>query len=168
MAVLYCLHKGHPCSSCTFPCSSQNQSFSSQVKDFGRKIVEIGWESFVDNLENWVDGWKKYDDNLKNWVDDWNFGSGLDDLTLSGHYCFGSMRNSDDFSYQDCTLVCKDYYWALKRPHSSVQKIVAKLVTLDTPQTHDSCLVIKLKLTYRKCRISEFLIGSVKYLILPL
>jgi len=47
------------------------------------------------------------------------------------------MRDSGDFSSQDCTLVRKDYYWALNRPHSSVQKIVIKLGILDTPQTHD-------------------------------
>jgi len=72
------------------------------VEDFERKIVELGWESFIDNLKNWVDGWKNCDGNLKFWVDDWNVGSGLDDLTLSRHYYFGSMRNSGDFSSQDC------------------------------------------------------------------
>jgi len=59
---------------------------------------------------------------------------------VSGHYCFGSMRHSGDFSSQDCKFVHKDYCWALKRPHSSIQKIVVDLRTLDTPQTHDSWL----------------------------
>jgi len=115
--------------SCTFLYSSQNQSFSSQVEDFRRKIVELGWESFVDNLKNWVDGLKNCDGNLKSWVDDWknywNIGSGLNGLTVSGHCCFHSMRNSGDFSNQDYMFVYKDYCWALKRPHLSVQKIVA-------------------------------------------
>ena len=79
---------------------------------------------------------------MKSWVDDWknnwNIGSGLNNLTVSGHYCFGSMRNSGGFSIQDCTFVRKDCYSALKRLHSSVQKIVAELKTQDTPQTHDS------------------------------
>jgi len=35
----------------------------------------------------------------------------------------------------------KDYCWALKRPHSLVQKIIAELGTLNnTLQTHDSWL----------------------------
>ena len=34
----------------------------------------------------------------------------------------------------------KDYSWALKRPHSSVQEIIIELEILDTPQTHDSWL----------------------------
>jgi len=59
---------------------------------------------------------------------------------VSGHCCFGSLRDSGDFFSQDCTLVRKDYYWALKRPHSSVQEIVVELGTLDTPQTHYSWL----------------------------
>ena len=59
---------------------------------------------------------------------------------MSGNYCFGSIRNSGDFSIQDCTLVHKDYCSALKRPHSSVLKSVVGLETQDTPQTHDSCL----------------------------
>ena len=50
---------------------------------------------------------------------------------------FGSMRNLGDYSSQDCTLVRKDYYSALKRPHSSVQDIVAGLETQDISQTHD-------------------------------
>ena len=73
-------------------------SFSFQVEDSGRKIVELGWESFVNNLKNWVDGWKNCDGNLKSSIDDWknywNVGSGLNVLTVSGHCCFGSMRNS--------------------------------------------------------------------------
>jgi len=64
----------------------------------------------------------------------------LHSLTVSGHYCFGFMRNSDDFSSQDCTFVRKDYCSALKRSHSSVQDIVVELETQDTPQTHDSWL----------------------------
>ena len=90
-----------------------------------------------------MDGWENYDRNWKSWVDDlknyWHDGSGLHDLTMSGHCYFGSMRNSGDFSNQDCTFVCKDYCWALKRPYSLVQKIVAELGTLNT-QTHDSWL----------------------------
>jgi len=117
------------------------------MEDFGRKIVELGWESFVDNWENWVDGWKNCDGNLKSWVDDWknydydwNIGSDLNGFTMSDHCCFGSMRYSGDFSSHDCTLARKNYYWAMKRPHSSVQEIVVELGTLDTPQTHDSWL----------------------------
>ena len=53
---------------------------------------------------------------------------------MSGHCCVGSMRNSGDFFNQDCTLVHKDYCWALKRPHSSVLEIIVKL------ETHDSWL----------------------------
>jgi len=67
----------------------------------------------------------------------WNVGSGLNDLTLSGHCCFGSIKDSGDFSSQDWTLVCRDYCWALKRPHSLVQEIIVELETLDTSQTHD-------------------------------
>ena len=97
------------------------------------KIVELGWESFVDNLKNWVDGWKNCDGNLKSWIDDWknywNDGSGLNGLTMSGHCCFGSMRNSGDFSSLDCTFMHKDYCLALKRPHLSVQDIIAELET---------------------------------------
>ena len=80
------------------------------------KIVEHGWEHFVDNLENWVDDWKNY----------WHNESGLHDLTVSGHYYFGSMRNSG-VSSLDCTLVCKDYCSALKRPHSSFWKVLLSL-----------------------------------------
>ena len=61
-------------------------------------------------------------------------------MTLSGHCCFGSMRNLGDFTSQDCTFMRKDYCSALKRPHSSVQDIIAELETQDTPQTHDSSL----------------------------
>jgi len=50
------------------------------------------------------------------------------------------MRNSGDFSSQDCTLVRKDYRSSLKRPHSSVQESVVEFETQDTPQTHDSWL----------------------------
>jgi len=57
---------------------------------------------------------------------------------VGGHCYFGSIRNSGDFSSQDCTFVFKDYCSALKRSHSSVQKIVVELKTQDTPQTHDS------------------------------
>ena len=64
--------------------------------------------------------------------------SGSNGLTVSGHCYFGSMRNSGDFSSQDCTFVHKDYCLALKSPHSSVQKIAAELEIQDTPQTHDS------------------------------
>jgi len=57
---------------------------------------------------------------------------------VGGHCCVGSMRNLGDFSSQDCMLVRKDHCLALKRPHSSVQDIVAELETQDTPKTHDS------------------------------
>ena len=57
---------------------------------------------------------------------------------MSDHCCFDSMRNLSDFSSQDCMLVRKDYCLTLKRPHSSVQGIVAELEIQDTPQTHDS------------------------------
>jgi len=102
-------------------------------------MVELGWESFVDNLKNY---WENCEDNLESWVDDWknywNDGSGLHGSTMGGHCCVGSMRNLGDFSNQDCTLVPKDHYSALKRPHSSVLKNVVPLETHDTPQTHDS------------------------------
>ena len=73
------------------------------------------------------------DGNLKIWVDDWNVESDFNGLTLSGHYCFGSMRNSGDLSSQNWTLVRRDYCCALKRPHSLVQEIVAEFGTPDTP-----------------------------------
>jgi len=57
---------------------------------------------------------------------------------VNGHCYFGSMRNSGDFSSQDCTFVHKDYCLALKRPHSSILENVVELETQDTPQTHDS------------------------------
>ena len=41
-------------------------------------------------------------DDRKNCNYDWDVGSGL---TLSGHCCFGSMRNYGDFSSQDCTFI---------------------------------------------------------------
>ena len=95
--------------------SLNHQSFSFLVEDSGKKIVELGWKSFVDSLKNWADDWENYDGNQESWVDDWknywNDGSGLHDLTVSGHCYFGSMRNSGDFSSQDCTLVRKDYCW---------------------------------------------------------
>jgi len=47
------------------------------------------------------------------------------------------MRNSGDFIGQDCMFEHKDYYEALKRPHSLLQKIIVELGTLDTPQTHN-------------------------------
>ena len=56
---------------------------------------------------------------------------------MGGHCCVGSMRNLGDFSIQDCTLVRKDYYSALKRLHSSVQGIIVEPETQDTPQMHD-------------------------------
>ena len=52
---------------------------------------------------------------------------------MNGHCCFGSMRNSGDFS-------SLNYCSALKRPHSSIQDIVVVLEIQDTPQTHDSWL----------------------------
>ena len=40
-------------------------------------MVELGWESFVDNLKNY---WENCEGNLESWVDDWknywNDGSG--------------------------------------------------------------------------------------------
>ena len=59
---------------------------------------------------------------------------------MGGDCCVGSMRNLGDFSSQDCTLVCKDHFSALKRPHSPVLESVVELETQDTPQTHDSWL----------------------------
>ena len=110
-------------------------------------MAELGWESFVGNLKNC---WDYCEGDLKSWVDDWknywNDGSGLHGLTVGGHCFDGSMRNLGNFSSQDCTLVHKDYYWALKRPHSSVLKIVVELKTQDTPQTHDSWLDSKYNL----------------------
>ena len=87
-------------------------------------------------MESWINYWKNY----------WNDGSGLHGLTIGDHCCVGSMRNLSDFSNQDCTLVHKDYCSALKRPHSSVQDIVAEVETQDTPQTHDSWLDSKYNL----------------------
>ena len=102
--------------------------------------MELSWESF-DNLKNC---WENCEGNLESWVDDWknywNDGSSLHDLTVSGYCYFGSMRNSGDFSSQDCTLVRKDHCSALKRLHSSVLESVVELETQDTPQTHDSWL----------------------------
>ena len=99
--------------------------------------MEFDQESFVDNLKNWANGWNNCDGNKKSWVDDWknywNDGSSLHDLNVSGHCCFGFMRNAGDFSNQDYTFVYKNYCWALKRPHLSVQEIVVQLETLDTP-----------------------------------
>ena len=100
--------------------------------------MELSWKSFVDNLKNcWED-----EGNLESWVDDWknywNVRSGLNSLIVSDHCCFGFMRNSGDFSSQNCTFVRKDYCWALKRPHSSVLKSIVELETQDTPQTYDS------------------------------
>ena len=69
--------------------------------DLGRKIVELGWETSVDNYESWVDDWNNYDNDWENWV-----GNGL---TLSGHGCFSSMRNSGDSSSQDCTFEHRDF-----------------------------------------------------------
>ena len=81
-----------------------------------------------ENWKSWVNDWKSY----------WHDGSCLHDLTVSGHCYFGSMRNLGDFSSQDCTSVRKDPCSALKRPHSSVQDIVAELEIQDTRQTQDS------------------------------
>ena len=44
--------------------------FSFQVEDSGRKIVELGWESFIDNLKILAAGWENYDGDLKSWTDD--------------------------------------------------------------------------------------------------
>ena len=72
-------------------------------------MVEFGWESF-DNLKNC---WENCEGNLESWVNDWkncwNDGSGLHGSTMGGHCCVGSMRNLDDFSSQDYTLVRKNY-----------------------------------------------------------
>ena len=59
---------------------------------------------------------------------------------MGGHCCVGSMRNLGDFSSQDCMLVRKDHCSVLKRPHSSVQDIVAEPEIQGTPRTHDSWL----------------------------
>ena len=50
------------------------------------------------------------DGNLKNCVDDWNVESGLNGLTLRGHCCFSSMRNSGDFFSQNYTFEHKNYW----------------------------------------------------------
>ena len=67
-------------------------------------MVELGWKSFVDNLNCW----ENCEGNLESWVDDWknywNDGN-LHGLTVGGHCCVGSMRNLGDFSNQDCTSV---------------------------------------------------------------
>ena len=74
--------------------------------------MELGWKSYVDNYESWS--------NWKNCHYDWDVESGL---TLSGHCCLGSIRNSGNFSSQNCTFEHKDCYGALKRPHSWVPGI---------------------------------------------
>ena len=70
--------------------------------------MELGWENCV--------GWKICVDNCE-------VESGWNGLTLSSHYCFGSMRNLGDFSSRDCTFECRDCYGALSRPHSCVRAI---------------------------------------------
>ena len=92
----------------------------SSIDNCKNQICDYDWDG------NWVDNRKDYDY-------DWNVGSGLNGLTMSDHCCFGSMSNSGDFSSQNYTFVHKDYCWALKRLHSSFQKIIAKLETQDTP-----------------------------------
>ena len=61
---------------------------------------------------------------------------------MSGHCYFGSMRNSGDFSSQDCKFMRKDYCSALKRSHSSVHGRVAEPETQGTPRTHDHGLTV--------------------------
>ena len=41
------------------------------IEDSGRRIVELGWESFVDNSKSWVDDWENCYGNWRSWVDDW-------------------------------------------------------------------------------------------------
>ena len=77
--------------------------------------MEHGQKSFVDDWKNcdgnWIDDWKNCDY-------DWDVASGF---TLSGHYCFSFIRNSGNFSSLNCTFEHKNYYGALKRPHSWAQ-----------------------------------------------
>ena len=64
--------------SCAFPYFSQNQSFSFQVEDSGRKMVELGWESFVDNLKNCCENCEGIlESSVDDWKNYWNDGSGL-------------------------------------------------------------------------------------------
>ena len=91
--------------------------------------MKLGWKSCVDNYESWID-WKNCDSNLKSWVYVWkNCDYDLDvriDLTLSGHCCFGSIRNLSNFSSQNCTFENKDCYRAMKRPHLQAQDTFAE------------------------------------------
>jgi len=68
----------------------------------------------------------------ENCVDNWEVGSGWNGLTFSGHSCFGSMRNSGDFSSRDCMFDRRDCCGALSRPHSCVRAIFVRHETQDT------------------------------------
>ena len=87
------------------------------------KIVQLGQENCV--------GWR-------NCVDNWEVESGWNYLTLSGHGCFGSMKNLDDFSSWDCTFEYKDYCGALSMLYSCVRGISVGHEIQDTLQTHGS------------------------------
>ena len=122
---------------CPVFCMKDAKIFSSSV-DF----LSVGgpWKEgcgawlgkLADNYESWIDYWKNYDNHWENQV-----GNGL---TLSGYGCFGSMRNSCDFSSQDCMFEREDCYWALKRPHSSAQDTFVEREKLGTPKIHSSLL----------------------------
>ena len=97
--------------------SSPIRLISCQQGDLGRKVRELSWESCVDNYESWIDC-KNCDGNLKSLVDswknynyDWDVGS---DLVMIGHCCFGSMRNSGNFSSQDVRL-STGLLWGLEK-----------------------------------------------------
>jgi len=56
-------------------CMKDAKIFSNSVDflsagNLGRKVVELSWESCVNNYECWID-WKNYDGNLESWVDNW-------------------------------------------------------------------------------------------------
>ena len=72
------------------------------------QIGDLGLETFVDDWKYWTDGWK-----------------------VRSVY-FDSMRNSGDFSNQDCKLERRDCYRALKRSHSWAQSTSVELEKLDT------------------------------------
>ena len=94
-------------------------------------MVELGWENFVDNLKNCWENCENCEDDWKSWVDDWknywNDRSGLHGLTVSGHCCFGSTRNSGDFSSQDCMFMHMDYCSALKGHIHRFRKLLLSL-----------------------------------------
>jgi len=81
--------------------------------------MELDWEDFVDNgmVGNY---WKSW--------------------ALLDHWCFGPMRNLNDFSNQDCKFVNIDCWWALRRLHSCVQATFDEQGEQDTLRTHGSSL----------------------------